>query len=145
MFPWSKHEASPPEYGSLLNRVLSRMVGSMETAGPNLSLDDMQQMRDTVKRAWREAEVWEKELSSTKPPGQLKPFHQRLVKGVRAVILGHGSMARLAAGTARQYYVLGGELLTQASSEMQLVKSRDPALYSSLGLEDDVEKFLLEG
>ena len=148
MFPWSKPEASAEQYGSLLNAVISRMVASTKAAGPSLECalerGDVGEMRNAVRRAWREAEQWEKQLRSVRPPAALKRFHRPVLRGIRALILGHGSMASLAAGTARWWYGLADELLDEASAEMRLSKGRDGGLYSSLELTAEAEWLLVE-
>jgi len=148
VFPWSKPEASAEQYGSLLNAVISRMVASTKAAGPSLECalerGDVGEMRNAVRRAWREAEQWEKQLRSVRPPAALKRFHRPFLRGIRALILGHGSMASLAAGTARWWYGLADELLDEASAEMRLSKGRDGGLYSSLELTAEAEWLLVE-
>lgn len=148
MLPWSKPEASVEQYGSLLNAVISRIVASTKAAGPSLECalerGDVGEMRNAVKRAWREAEQWEKQLRSVRPPPALKRFHRAFLRGIRAFILGHGALAILATRSARWWYGLAVELLTEASAEMRLIKARDGGLYFSLELTAEAEWLLVE-
>ncbi len=151
VFPWSKKQIAAREYGALLNSIVSRMIAEREAqamtiqvAGAEPEGGDIALMVEGVKRAWREAEQWEKQLRSVRPPPALKRFHGAFLKGIRAFILGHGALAILAARSARWWYGLAVELLTEASAEMRLIKARDGALYLSLELTVEAEWLLVE-
>lgn len=83
----------------------------------------------------RVLEQREKELSSVKPPKELKGFHHAYEKGVRATILRWGCIRRAALGSAQQMQVLTMDQFGRASLELKPLARTHPALLAALRLD----------
>lgn len=97
-------------------------------AGP----DVLARFIDAPKRVLEERE---KQLSSLKPPKELKGFHNAYVKGVRGTILRWGFIRRAALGSATQIQAMALDQFGRASLELKSLAGTQPSLLTALRLD----------
>ena len=77
----------------------------------------------------------EEELSSIRPPKQLRRFHDAYVKGVRATILRWGCIRREALGSASNMQALAIDQFGRASLELASLSRTEPSLLQAVRLD----------
>jgi hypothetical protein len=83
----------------------------------------------------RVLEQREEQLSSLKPPKELKGFHNAYLKGVRATILRWGSIRRAGLESSAQFNAMALEQFGRASLELKPLAETYPSLLMALQLD----------
>lgn len=95
--------------------------------------------------AKNDLEDLERLLSRTKPPHELKKFHQGFTKSVRAVILGHGFLQRQSFGQARRFYAESLTQLFGASDAVANLGDRGREIVAEMRLSTTARMYLFPG